>query len=94
MMFILKEGSPMMFIKVSEKTQNVPKKFCSLKSWFCGFIGDDIFWNFENWSIRTLWKCVSFLPPSVGRNVVVTVCTGTDSQPVAACRFKLISAGL
>ena len=33
-----------------------------------------------------------FLPPSVGRNVVVTVCTGTDSQPVTACRLKLISA--
>ena len=61
--------------------------------WFFGFIGNDIFWNFENWSTRTLRKCVSFLPPSVGRNVVVTVCTGTDSQPVTACRLKLISAG-
>ena len=36
-----------MWSKVSEKTQNVPKKFCSLKSWFSGYIGDDIFWNFE-----------------------------------------------
>ena len=32
-----------------------------------------------------------FLPPSIGRKVVVTVCTGTDSQ--TACRLKLISAG-
>ena len=32
-------------IKVSDKTQ---QKFSSLKSWFCGFLGDDIFWNFEN----------------------------------------------
>ena len=45
--------------KVSEKTQNVPKKFCSLKSWFCGFIKDDIFWNFQNWSTRTLRIWVS-----------------------------------
>ena len=31
--------------------------------------------------------------PSVGRKVVVTVCTVTDSQPVTACKLKLISAG-
>ena len=52
-------GECTMYNKVSEKTQNVPKKFCSLKSWFYGFIRDDIFWNFENWSTRTLRKWVS-----------------------------------
>ena len=51
-----------------------PKKSPSLKSGFCGSIVCDIFWNFENWSTGRLRKCVSFLPPSIGRKVVATVC--------------------
>ena len=41
------------YIKVSDKMQ---KKNCSLESWFCGFIGDDIFWNFENWSTEPTFE--------------------------------------
>ena len=62
-----------MDIKTSEKSANVPKKIPSLKSGFCGSIVSDSFWNFQNWSTGRLRKCVSFLPPSIGRKVVVTV---------------------
>ena len=46
-------------LRLVKKRKNVPKKICSLKSWFCVLIGDDIFWNFENWSTKTLRKWVS-----------------------------------
>ena len=37
--------------KVSEKTQNVPKNFAHSKVCSEGsYVGDGIFWNFENWS--------------------------------------------
>ena len=52
-----------LYIRDRHKMQNVAKRIPSLKSWFCGSIVCDIFWNFENWSTRTLRKCVSFLPP-------------------------------
>ena len=70
-----------------------PKKICSLKSWFCGFIGDDIFWYFENWSTRTLWKSLSIYRQSEAeclyqyRQLLLLFCLHLGPKK------KLISAG-
>ena len=75
------------------KESKVPKEILLIDHFNQYLLLSIINWNFENWLIAKLWKYVSYLPPSVGKKVVVTVCTATDSQPVYACRLKLISSG-
>ena len=59
------------------------QKICSYKVGSVGKIG-------------TLKGCINvflFCPQVETEKIVVTVCTGTYSQPITNCRLKLISAG-